>query len=229
MPVLPTSAAFTDGAVTQGGFKTAIAQQREFLAGLLGTDGTAATARAALGAASAGDLSAAVPAGAVVSFARNTAPTGWLKANGALLNRTTYAGLFAAIGTTFGAGDGSTTFGLPDLRGEFVRGWDDARGVDSGRVFGSAQAGQNESHTHAGTADAAGAHTHVQNYWSPMNSNSSGLLHSTHISTNSSGSVQATLTPTASAGAHSHTLSIAAAGGAEAHPRNIALLACIKY
>lgn len=81
------------------------------------------------------------PAGEVVFFARNTAPTGYLKANGALINRVTYATLFAAIGTTFGVGDGATTFALPDLRGEFVRGWDDGRGVDSGRAFGSAQKG----------------------------------------------------------------------------------------
>lgn len=79
------------------------------------------------------------PSGAVVSFARSTAPTGWLKANGALLSRTAYADLFAAIGTTFGAGDGFNTFALPDLRGEFIRGFTDGRGVDSGRIFGSSQ------------------------------------------------------------------------------------------
>lgn len=82
-----------------------------------------------------------IPAGTVTWFAANSAPTGFLKANGAAVSRTTYSALFAVIGTTFGAGDGSTTFNLPDLRGEFVRGWDDARGVDSGRSFGSAQSG----------------------------------------------------------------------------------------
>lgn len=91
-------------------------------------------------AAGAAGLDAA-PAGQVAAFAMQAAPSGWLKANGALVSRTAYAALFAAIGTTFGAGDGSTTFALPDLRGEFLRGWDDGRGVDTGRVFGSAQAG----------------------------------------------------------------------------------------
>lgn len=81
------------------------------------------------------------PAGLVSCFARTTAPTGWLKANGAAVSRTAYADLFAAIGTTFGVGDGVTTFNLPDLRGEFIRGWDDGRGVDSGRVMGSRQKG----------------------------------------------------------------------------------------
>jgi microcystin-dependent protein len=85
--------------------------------------------------------SGAVPAGAVAFFGRTTAPTGWLKANGALVSRTVYATLFSAIGTTFGAGDGSTTFALPDLRGEFLRSWDDGRGVDTGRTLGSAQGG----------------------------------------------------------------------------------------
>ena len=85
------------------------------------------------------DLSGMVPSGAVLYFAGQTAPAGWLKANGAAVSRTAYAALFAAIGTTYGAGDGSTTFNLPDLRGEFMRGWDDGRGIDRGRAFGSAQ------------------------------------------------------------------------------------------
>ncbi|WP_443678150.1 phage tail protein [Neisseria polysaccharea] len=85
------------------------------------------------------DLAGMIPSGAVMYFAGQTAPTGWLKANGAAVSRTNYAALFAAIGTTYGTGDGRTTFNLPDLRGEFVRGWDDGRGIDSGRALGSAQ------------------------------------------------------------------------------------------
>jgi phage-related tail fiber protein len=72
-------------------------------------------------------------------FAQNTAPAGWLKANGAAVSRTTYADLFAAIGTVFGNGNGTTTFNVPELRGEFLRSWADGRSVDTGRVFGSAQ------------------------------------------------------------------------------------------
>lgn len=92
------------------------------------------------------------PAGAVMHFARNSAPSGWLKANGAAVSRTTYSTLFTAIGTTFGVGDGSTTFNVPDLRGEFIRVWDDSRGIDSGRAFGSAQAQDIQPHTHTVTA-----------------------------------------------------------------------------
>jgi microcystin-dependent protein len=79
------------------------------------------------------------PTGTIGYFGYTSAPTGWLKANGAAISRTTYATLFASIGTTFGSGDGSTTFNVPDLRGEFPRGWDDSRGIDTSRVFGSSQ------------------------------------------------------------------------------------------
>lgn len=99
-------------------------------------------------------VTTAVPAGTIITVAKNTAPSGYLKANGALLSRTTYSDLFAQIGTTFGAGDGSTTFALPDLRGYFPRGWDDGRGIDTGRVFGSNQADEFKSHYHTETASS---------------------------------------------------------------------------
>jgi microcystin-dependent protein len=79
------------------------------------------------------------PPGMVSLFGNSTAPSGWLECNGAAISRTTYSDLFANIGTTFGTGDGSTTFNLPELRGEFIRGWDNSRGIDSGRAFGSFQ------------------------------------------------------------------------------------------
>lgn len=101
------------------------------------------------------------PAGSVMHFAMSTAPTGWLKANGAQVSRTTYAALFAAIGTAFGAGNGTTTFTLPDGRGQFLRGFDDGRGVDAGRAFGSTQASQNLSHNHTGSSALAGDHSHT--------------------------------------------------------------------
>jgi microcystin-dependent protein len=96
-----------------------------------------------------------VPAGSVIYHAANTPPTDFIKANGAAISRTTYSDLFTAIGTTFGVGDGSSTFNVPDLRGEFMRGWDDSRGIDSGRSFGSAQADEFESHTHSLTGNTS--------------------------------------------------------------------------
>ena len=87
-------------------------------------------------------------AGAVQYFARQVAPEGWLKADGSAVLRTQYAKLFDAVGTIFGTGDGSTTFNLPDLRGEFVRGLDDGRGVDINRTLGSWQKDELASHQH---------------------------------------------------------------------------------
>ena len=194
---LPLATDFTGSAVTEAGFKTAMTNLIDYLNNLQ-----------------------TVPVGAVAYFAANSVPTGWAKANGAALSRTTYAALFAAIGTTYGAGDWSTTFNIPDLRGEFLRGWDDARGVDSGRVFGSAQGSANLSHTHS--TDSQGAHTHsVPIAWSFAS-------YSSHPPDErpESGNVHAPGT-SGSAGAHTHTA--LASGGTESRPRNVALLACIKY
>lgn len=89
-----------------------------------------------------------VPAGAIAWFPANNIPEGFLKANGANVSRTTYAALFAVLGTAYGAGDGSTTFTLPDYRGEFFRGWDNGRGVDSGRSINTSQGQEIASHNH---------------------------------------------------------------------------------
>jgi hypothetical protein len=74
-----------------------------------------------------GDVGPAGPAGTrlvgeIVAYAGSTIPAGWLACDGSLVSRTTYASLFAAIGTTFGAGDGSTTFALPNLADRFLTG-----------------------------------------------------------------------------------------------------------
>lgn len=181
--------------------------------------------------------------GMVAAFAANVTPTGWLKCNGAAVSRTTYANLFAIIGTTYGAGDGSTTFNLPDLRGETIRGWDDARGVDSGRVIGSWQDGQNKSHTHTGTT-SSDSHTHT---WSGTTSSDSHTHTVTSIGTalattsgngasvgssartTSSYSHTHTVSGTTSSNAHTHTITTNADGGAEVRVRNVAMNYCIKY
>jgi microcystin-dependent protein len=104
-----------------------------------------------------GSNASLVATGAIQFYAMNTAPSGWLKANGTAISRTTYATLFTAIGTTFGVGDGSTTFNVPDLRGEFARGWDDGRGIDTSRAFGSAQTDAFKSHNHSVNIHTAGS------------------------------------------------------------------------
>ena len=80
------------------------------------------------------------PSGEVNQFAMSACPAGWTEMNGSLVSRTTDAALFAAVGTRYGAGDGTTTFALPDGRGYFVRQWADAGSIDGGRVMGSTQA-----------------------------------------------------------------------------------------
>ncbi len=156
----------------------------------------------------------ASPAGMVVHFARSTAPTGWLKANGATVNRTTYAALFASIGTTFGSGDGSTTFNVPDLRGEFIRGWDDGRGVDTGRSAGSFQgdairniAGTFHAVQREDTSPTALSGAMYDSGDNRYGSDTGGSL------TNVIGFDASRVVPTAN----------------ENRPRNVALLACIKY
>ncbi|MBS7559405.1 phage tail protein [Pseudomonas sp. RC4D1] len=183
--------------------------------------------------------------GQVSMFAREMAPAGWLKANGAAVSRVTYAALFAAIGTRFGAGDWVNTFNIPDLRGEFIRGWDDGRGLDPGRDLGGVQGGQNALHTHTARTDLAGDHTHgASSDWagehthtftksagsnnSPggyvTTANGGGSLHTTNPAGGHSHAITIQGAP-----AHSHAVTVDASGGNETRPRNVALLACIKY
>jgi len=91
----------------------------------------------------------ALPAGSIIQFAASSPPSGYLVCNGSAVSRVTYAALFAAVGTVWGVGDGSTTFNLPDLRGEFIRGWDNGRGIDPARAFASSQADELEAHVHS--------------------------------------------------------------------------------
>ncbi len=149
----------------------------------------------------------AAPAGEVAFFAMSTAPAGWLKANGAAVSRTTYAALFAAIGTMFGSGDGSTTFNLPDLRGEFLRGYDDGRGVDASRVFGSLQ-----DSTQIGPWIGRYTVSPNQLYIAIVNGDGDGASSSSWVSYTSSSSV----------GVTGNTYQ-------KIRPRNVSLLACIKY
>ncbi|KZB62154.1 hypothetical protein AUP42_04135 [Thalassospira lucentensis] len=93
-----------------------------------------------------------VPIASIHAFATLTVPDGYLVCDGAAVSRTDYADLFAALGTVWGAGDGTTTFNIPDLRGEFIRGFDAGRGVDAGRVFASLQEDEFKSHSHTNIA-----------------------------------------------------------------------------
>jgi microcystin-dependent protein len=114
----------------------------------LGTSGTVLTSDGTDAAWTALPAVSNFDAGMVQMFANTTVPTGWLECDGTAVSRTTYATLFAAIGTAYGVGNGSSTFTLPDMRGEFPRGWDNSRGIDSGRGIGTSQDDQMEQHNH---------------------------------------------------------------------------------
>lgn len=111
-----------------------------------------------------------VPSGAVMPFAGASVPTGWLLCAGQAVSRTTYASLFAVIGTTYGAGDGST-FGIPDLRGRAVFGLDNMNGTDAGRlsvantlgISGGAQTKSGSTDSYTLTVTDIPAHTHDAN------------------------------------------------------------------
>ena len=109
-----------------------------------------------------GELANGVPVGSVFNLATTTVPSGFLECNGAAISRSTYAALFATIATTWGSGDGSSTFNLPDLRGQFVRGWaNNKTGTgDDGRSFASSQSDQNKSHNHTASITDTGHYHH---------------------------------------------------------------------
>jgi len=89
-----------------------------------------------------------VPVGAIIPMAAPSVPAGFLECNGATVKRSDYPALFSLIGTTYGAGDSTTTFTIPDLRGAFVRGWDNGRTVDNGRAFAGTQTSAPSGHQH---------------------------------------------------------------------------------
>ena len=167
-----------------------------------------------------------LPSGCIMTYAGTTAPSGWLLCYGQAINRTTYSSLFAAIGTTYGTGNGSTTFNLPDLRGRSVLGKDNMGGIAASRITsaGSGIVGttlgdtgglethtltttQIPAHNHTGTTDNPGNHTHTGSYIG-VSGTSSGFAVSDSplIAAN-----------TGAAGAHIHALAINNTGGGLAH------------
>jgi len=158
-----------------------------------------------------------LPSGMVMAFANSTAPSTWLECNGAAVSRATYAALFTAISTVYGVGNGSTTFNLPDLRGEFIRGFDNGKGTDSGRSIGTTQADATAKNGLSGSTNTTGAHTHNVGDSTNKNNATGGSLYPYAGNGTQSSS---------SSGSHSHTVTIS--GDAETRPLNIAMMYCIK-
>lgn len=142
---------------------------------------------------------ALVPPGAVVAFAMQAPPDGWLQCSGGAVSRETYAALFAAVGTAFGEGDGSTTFNLPDLRGYFVRGFGTHGDGTASGAFGVAQADELRAHAH--TVFTRINATGLGNGWAAASN--AGASNGTNNATQNT-------------------------GGAETRPKNVALCYCIK-
>jgi hypothetical protein len=178
--------------------------------------------------------------GMVSKFVGSTPPSGWLKANGALVSRTTYADLWAyaqACGSLetdatwassklygdFSMGDGSTTFRLPDLRQCFSVGWADDKtgGVDDSRVIGSFQSQAILAHTHTGTTgDQSADHTHSTVASSGWSNDGAGTAKLVQQGSGTTGG--------ASTG-HTHSFTSASTGGTRCVPNNVAMMYCISY
>lgn len=170
------------------------------------------------------------PPGMVSFFGNTSAPDGWLLCNGAAVSRTTYSDLFSVIGTTYGAGNGSSTFNIPDLRGEFIRGWDGGRGVDnnfgvSPRSFGTVQKGTCFAWNSPFT-EGFGGSVRAHNDDNPE----SGRI---IVGTDAVGQGDYANTGSVHHGGpaqnNGNWMNDAGWGGGIQRPRNVALLLCIKY
>ena len=112
-------------------------------------------------------ITALMPSGSVIPYAGTSTPTNWLLCAGQAVSRATYADLFSAISTTYGVGDGSTTFNIPDLRGRVIAGQDDMGGSSANRltgltggVDGDVLGGSGGTETHTLSTAEMPAHTH---------------------------------------------------------------------
>jgi microcystin-dependent protein len=113
-------------------------------------------------------IGSVIPPGVIQAFGGGTVPSGWLLCDGSTASRSTYAGLFAAVGVVHGQGNGTTTFHIPDLRGRFLRGADNMGTGAAGRDPDTA--GRTAANTGGATGNAVGSvqgaqtlsHTHIQ-------------------------------------------------------------------
>lgn len=160
--------------------------------------------------------------GLILPFAYDTSgspPTGFLECKGAAVSRTTYSDLFAVIGTTWGVGDGSTTFNLPDLQGAFLRGTGTGSINSRNKVgpsVGSFQEDQFQGHGHNLRADTVGTGANP------------GIIDS--ISGDGSGVSNINeLMPGGDAGYFEHDSNGTPRHGSETRPYNAGVMYCIKY
>ena len=176
------------------------------------------------------------PIGTVIWYAGSSAPTGYLKAEGSTIPNGT--GTVQSINTDFSALYAVVGAALPDLRGEFIRGWDDGKGTDSGRTIKSTQSDDLKSHTHTANTVTTSTDTHTHD--TKLDDNR--VFGFTQDGDSTDGETSPYGNPGGIPGwdipaqlnasdTHSHTVTptIQNTGGTETRPRNVALLACIKY
>ena len=174
----------------------------------------------------AGTSDAGVPTGMIAAFSMNAPPIGWLSCNGAEVDRITYSDLFIAISTAWGVGDGSTTFNVPELKGAILKGVgvsDTSTDYVGPTAVGAFQDDQNASHSHSGSTNTTGDHTHTSGM-SPDNT-----WNGPHFTGTYQYGWQNTNLGTTTNGNHSHTVSINADGGTEVRVYNRGVQYCIKY
>ena len=192
-------------------------------------DGSVSSAKIADGAITSAKLNSSItliPTGMIAPFPTSGVPTGWLECNGSAVSRTTYADLFALISDDYGNGDGSTTFNLPDLRGQFIRGYANGQATDpdrasrtdrgdgtTGDAVGTKQDHAVEEHSHRTPATSGyNGNTSNTTYYSKGGSGySSTLAHGGPIWQNSNSS-----NPNIKVSSN------------ETRPKNVSMLYCIK-
>ena len=171
-----------------------------------------------------------VPVGTIIIWPGETPPAGFLECDGSVLSRTTYAGLFAEIGTSFGTGTGAkanTTFRLIDLRAEFIRGWDHGRGVDLDRAARTDR-GDGTTGDNVGTKqkDQFRGHQHLAGLGTNHSSRFHDYSNTTNLVVPRSTKARIVINNTNGTGGQAVT---SKEGGTETRPRNLALMFAIKY
>ena len=186
-------------------------------------------------------VSDTLPIGFIGSYGGVTPPEGWLICDGSVVSRTAYSALFAAIGTTYGAGDGSTTFNLPDYRDRVPVGLDsnDSDFNVLGKKVGSKSQtptinghaltiNEMPSHSHTGSTDYAGDHSHTTDFgvYNPSGTGwwAVGLLgadgNASKVTDYSRG--------TNTTGSHRHTFTTSSVGGSQAHTHTANAISTIQ-
>ena len=173
-----------------------------------------------------------VPSGAVFCMAVATLPPGYLECNGAAVSRTTYAALFAVIGTQYGSTN-STNFKVPDLRGEFVRGFDNGRNADTGRSIGSSQGDQFGQHNHNVSASSSSSvsdpgHQHSMSVGFFNSLSSGGALAFRDAGTSNRINNASTGISVSTSTSISQSNRGGTSNGSETRPRNVAMMYIIK-